>query len=467
MLHFYKIKLQTIIFLNLLFLNTSYASAIFEYVQGALANNPKISAARYKLLASEEGVKTAYNKYYPTIDLDFGLKTRFSKDQYSRTDRPEINSSTQYHSKYAAVSLSWKLYDSGVRKTTLELAKIEVQNYEINYKLVKQALIIQTLKLFTAWEKYSYLEKHYEDLKTIMTYYLDISKDKNSVFRNFLVTDRIQRKIDEYSQKAESVRNFANALSIELHHLTGKKPTPIKEMTASEIAEIRNFFNDLLLEKQLPSLDESIAYLKENNLTLLALKNSVNEENKKIALLIASNGPSVNLVLGSSYNSDRSKYSAHDDTDAARFTGQENSAAVVLNYRLFDKTRSSKYTEAHYQFLAVIDMAAQAEKDLIGQLLSVHANMISTRSTLQKLVTEYQNLKKEISQKFEEGKSQILNSKGKMDPEQNTDAMIEYFNNLEVKIKLISDQNESSFSSLIDYLNLVYDIEKYLELKKH
>ncbi|MCK6598471.1 MAG: hypothetical protein L6Q37_08930, partial [Bdellovibrionaceae bacterium] len=148
------------------------------------------------------------------------------------------------------------------------------------------------------------------------------------------------------------------------------------------------------------------------------------------------------------------------------FNSHENSASVVLNYRLFDKTRDSKYTAAHYQFLAAVDMAAQAEKDLIGQLLSVHSNMISTRATLQKLINEYQNLKKEISQKFEEGKSQILNAKTKINPDQNTDTMIEYFDNLEVKIKLISDQNESSFSSLIDYLNLVYDIEKYLELKK-
>ncbi|NUM58856.1 MAG: TolC family protein [Bdellovibrionaceae bacterium] len=461
-----KVKYYFIITLNLFFLDILSASTIFEYVQGALASNPKISVARYKLLASEEGVKTAYDKFYPTIDLDFGLKTRFSQDHYSKAERPDINSSTQYHSKYGAVSLSWKLYDSGLRKTALELAKIDVQNYEINYKLVKQALIIQTLKLFTAWEKYSYLEKHYEDLKTTMSFYLNISQDKSSVFKNFLIADRIQRKIDEYSQKAESVRNFANALSIELHHLTGKKPLPITQMTPEQITEIKNFFSDLLLAKQLPSLEESINYLKENNLTLLALKNSVNEENKKITLLIASNGPSVNFVVSSSYNNDRSKYYSNGDSDATRFNSHENSASVVLNYRLFDKTRDSKYTAAHYQFLAAVDMAAQAEKDLIGQLLSVHSNMISTRATLQKLINEYQNLKKEISQKFEEGKSQILNAKTKINPDQNTDTMIEYFDNLEVKIKLISDQNESSFSSLIDYLNLVYDIEKYLELKK-
>lgn len=45
--------------------------------------------------------------------------------------------------------------------------------------------------------------------------------------------------------------------------------------------------------------------------------------------------------------------------------------------------------------------------------------------------------------------------------------LILYFsiaNNLEEKLKLISDQNESSFSSLIDYLNLVYDLEAYLKL---
>lgn len=457
------LQLNCILFLVLCYSAASHSSAILEYVQGSLAHNPKTAAARYQLLASEANVKAAYAKYFPTVDLELGMKYNNSVDHiYSTT-----NSNSGYLSKnlFSTISLSWKLYDSGVRKTTVEIAKINVEGEELNYRMVKQALIIQTLKLFSAWQKVSSLHKHLVDLKNNLQYYLNISEDPKSIYFHFLVAERIKNKIDDYSLKAQALSNLSNSLAIELEHLTGKKPTQFIEMSSKEIAEFNNFFNDLLLKKQLPSLDESIEKLKLNNLSLLALRNSVTEANKTITQIIASHGVSVKLSLSTDISRSNATYSSDLHSADSNTFSKGSSAMVVVSVPLFNKTFNPTTEAATYQFLARTEFAAQAEKDLTGQLKSSYSNLVSTRSTLIKVIDEYKELQREIQNKFEEGKSKIASQPKNINADQNTDTLIFYFNNLEEKLKLISDQSESSFSSLIDYLNLVYDLEAYLGLK--
>lgn len=450
-------------FLILSFTFSTQASVIMEYLQGSLAHNPKIAAARYQLMASESNVKAAYAKYFPTVDLDFGLKYNNSIDQVYSSANSNTNSNSK--SLFSSISLSWKLYDSGVRKTTVEIAKINVEGEGINYRMVKQALIIQTLKLFSAWQKVSSLHKHLTDLKNNLLYYLNISEDPKSAYYHFLVAERVKNKIEEYSQKALTLSNLANSLAIELEHLTGKKPKAFIEMSPEEIAQFNNFFNELLLKKQLPSLEESIENLKLNNLSLLALKNSVNESNKIVTQIIASHGMNVKLALVADMNRSNSNYNTEMDSFDSRTLSRGSSAMVVVSIPLFNKTHNPATEAATYQYLARTELAAQAEKDLTGQLKASYNTLISTRNILIKLIEDYKNLQQEISNKFEEGKSKLASHPKVKNADQNTDTLIFYFNSLEEKLKLISDQSESSFSSLIDYLNLVYDLEVYLGLK--
>ncbi len=209
---------------------TAHAISVKDYVDGALASNPSTEAALKKIESAELGVAKALDAYFPKANLIYGYN-------YSTSNAGTTNSSSGSWGPSASITLT--LWDSGARKLAVNLAEVALRSSQLASLAVRQALIVQTMKVHSAWDGQSSLEYVYSGLARALDKLIAEINDSNRPTDSGL--RMLTAKRDELLQKKITARSAADTFAIQVEGISGIAPKPYVEDTREERATIHNF----------------------------------------------------------------------------------------------------------------------------------------------------------------------------------------------------------------------------------
>lgn len=416
------------------------AISVTDYVDGALASNPSTEAALRKIESAELGVARAWDAYLPKANLIYGYN-------YSNTSAGTSNSISGSWGPSASIAIT--LWDSGARKLSINLAKLALRNSQIASTAVRQALIVQTMKIYGAWDGQSSFEYVYAGLARALDKLIVQISDANRPSESGLRL--LTSKRDEYLQKMTTARSAADTLSIQVEGISGIAPKPYVEDTREERAEIHSFFMDLLLETPLPTLKDAEEALLQNNLALQASKYGIESTQLSQKLnFVSQTGVRIELIgssaltMGSrSVSNQGGAYVDHDISQRGRGVGVL--LTLPLNPQLLKTPRID-----HLNLSAAILSDEQLKKDLMTSMKSAHRNITLLREQLKQLTDR----KQKPSLKMTSYSDQEITS------------LMAYLQSVEEFSKQINTQGQTLFSSTVDLFSLIYNLESYLQTMK-
>lgn len=419
------------------------ALSIKDYVDGALRSNPSAEAAMERVRSAEIGVESARLAYLPKVTLNYSYSV---SNSYSGS----LATATSVGSP--VVSMSLALWDSGIRKYNTELAEAALKSSQIGALAARQALIVQTLKTYAAWDGQSSLEYTYHLLAKGITTLINGLKEENKLSDSG--RKLLESKREELLAKQQSARSVADFLSIQVQGISGIVPTPYVGTTQEEYSSITKFYNDLLLDQPLPTAEESESFLLENNIAIQASQMGL--ESAKLSQLIgraAALGPKVNLVGTLSSSRGSSETVAQGMTIDTPISQRGNSLGIVISIPL--DAQAYKNTERNRYELSASNLSHnQLVKDLKTAVRSSRANVSILRIQVGQLRDSLTNGTKPYSLNSDYSDVSLA-------------GFLAFLGTLEQKSVLLNGQAGILFSSTVDYISLIYNLETYLKGLKY
>jgi outer membrane protein TolC len=422
----------------------SYGISIKEYVEGALASSPSTEAALERVRSAEIGVEAARLAYLPKFILSYSYNQ-------STTVTPTITSKTWSTSPYVSVSLV--LWDSGVRKYSVELAESAYQSSQISARAARQALIVQTLKAYAAWDGQSSLEYIYKQMETAME---NLIRGWSKAGKLTEATRKLlEAKQSEYKVKQKSVRVLADILAIQVEGISGISPKPYVESTREEFAAITKFYIDLLLEKPLPSVEEAEQSLLQNNLSIIASQKGL--DSLRLSQLLtqaATIGPKVSVNASLSSSRGTNELLSNGMTLESPLSQRGNSIGVSVSVP-FDLQSIKNLGRNDHDRRAGELSHEQLVKDL-------KTAVRSSRSSISIVKAQVSQLREGLgATKFD------FKNFNKSEAEVSVANFVVYLSSIEQQMVTINSQAGILFSATVDFISLIYNLENYLQDLKY
>ncbi len=424
---------------------STQAVSVKEYVEGALKSNPSTTAALERVHSAEIGVEAARLAYLPKVSLSYSYNV-------SNINMPPIE--TKSKSGTPAVSMSLMLWDNGIRIFSIELAEEALKGTTLGVRAARQALIMQTLKTYAAWDGQSSLEYTYATLA------LGIEALRDGLAKANKLSDSgrklLDAKIDEYKEKQRAARIVADVLSIQVEGISGIIPIAYVDSSKEDIAIITKFYNDLLLERPLPSEEEAESNLLKNNLSIIASQNGIRSLRISQSLTRAATmGPKVSLTASLSSSRGKSEILSGDKGYITPIAQRGNSIGVTVSIP-FDVQGIKNLQKNGHDELASALTHDQLVKDLKTAVKASRVNVSIVRSQVAKM-------KETLFSSVDSSKDFF---KGDFSDANLTNFLV-YMGSVEQKAIIINGQAVSLFSSTIDFISLVYNLEDYLKDLKY
>jgi len=380
-----------------------------DILKKAKEHSYDLKIADYNILISKQGVRNARSEYFPHLNIGGGMEyTKNYRDVKESTvisiGDAFINPYTRYQS-VLGITVSYNLFDFGVRGGNLKIAKedVKLKELEINEKL--QEL---NLTLLDSYTKILIATKQIEINEQILAL-----EEKNLEMKKRLFNAKEISKIELNNEKVK-VNNIKTKIA-ELNSIKAEALSWLSFYTGEEY-DINNL---------------KVADLKKTNFDVLAFKDytksitwKIHEKNikkKELELQVVkrNNYPKINAygryyLYGSNHNN----YARSLGIEPSNF-----SVGASLNMPIFDGFKNSSNIEKTKLELKQL----QVERDkAIAQLTARLATMRSNLIYLDEQIDENNKTIIELSDK--EKSMRKLASKRLVSPIEKNDVMIELLN---------------------------------------
>ena len=270
-----------------------------EILKQAKAQSYDIQIADFDIFIAKQGVRTARSEYFPKINASVG--TEYNKNFKDVTSSAMsvvgdtfVNPYTRYQS-LMGITLTYNVFDFGVRKSKMDIAKEDIQIKELLEKEQFQELELTIIDTYT---KLYLLKKQIEINEKI----LELAK-KNLEYKTRLYNAKEISKIDLEDQKIE-VRKYEQRL-LELQSLAQETLNWITFYTKQE------YQLDNLIVKEVKKTEfnpmEFNDYTK--SLTWLIQEKEINKKELALKITKRNNMPKVNAYSRYYlYGTDHSSY---------------------------------------------------------------------------------------------------------------------------------------------------------------
>jgi outer membrane protein TolC len=417
----------------------AFAIEMKDYINGALNSNPSTEAALQKIKSAEIGVEAARYGYLPKAQI---------MENYNNTSTVGVPQSQRMQLQNPVLALNWTLWDSGVRKFSIELAEAAVRTNKLAANATRQALVVQTLKAYALWDAQSSLEFTYESLTKGLNDILLAMIKAGKVSEQSI--DLLKAKVTEFNNKKLVARVQADTFAIQVEELTGIRPKPYVDSTVEERQKISEFYKELLLDKPLLSLEDSLSQLEANNFALRTSMEGIeilklSQKLKRSAEL----GAKVTLTTSLSSTRGNSSTSMMGTTMEAPVSQTGKSIGISVLIPL--DAQAYKNNQANKANLSAAELTKdQLIKDLQTAVKVSHRNI----SVLRGQVTEVtDSLKKDIAAK----------SNFDLKSDQDVTNFVSFLTTVEQRSLVINNLGSTLFSSTVDFISLITDLETYFK----
>jgi outer membrane protein len=375
-----------------------------EAVDFALLHSPVFNSAKKSQVINELQYKTVYAKLFPSLDFSTtnGLENNIPfTDSANSSEIITTNPTAPWYSS-VNLGLTENLYDNGVTSTNIDIASLNKEVANINYKKTRDTL---TLNVASEFYHYSLLATLFEvheqqqvllnkQFKMLTSLYLQGFKPKSDYLR--LKIQVQQAEIDKISADSDRTQSRLNLLKI-LGVGEDSKETP----SFIPIASNRNEN----LQSRFPSQAPPVSGFYDYRLT--KVQEEVNEKN--VVLVEKNYWPQILLTSGVAYSNLN-----YINSPVSYASGNQLSwnALVTLNYNFWDWGSRKRDVE-------VAQLNRDIQKNSLDQnLISVNASIAAMMANLasvaqtyslnQELLTLQEESNHEVEVQYREGKATYL-----------------------------------------------------------
>lgn len=415
------------------------AISIQDYIQGALNTSHSAKAAIDRINENEVGLQAARAAYLPTGNLSYSV-TQIDSQSVLSQSMTRMNAGP-------TLSLSWMVFDSGIRKHAIDLARLAVNNSELGFISAKQGVIIQSLMTYNMWDAQSNTEYVYESFVKSTRFILSAISTSGKFSSSSV--ELVRQKLSEFEQKKASYKISADTLAIQVEGQTGIKPVPYIELNEKERVELFNFYTDLTLNRPLPSVDESLAILHQNNLSIRAMRLGIDVLHSSQKIARSAVGPTASIFASTGQTSTFTSMSSGGLRSDLSSSSRGRTVGVTVNVPLDAKSYIALKKQPYQDSASAHDLADLVRK-LETDIRSKHRQVTLLREEVEKnrsrLKTKYP--------------SQI-----DINNDQDVANFLSFFTSFEAEFLTILLQNQKLFASTVDYIGTIYVLEDYFQMQ--
>ena len=380
----------------------------FEHViQKAIDHSYDLKIADYNKLIAKEGIKGARSEYFPKLNLTAGTEyTKNFRDIFETTVMSVGENFINPYTRYQAVlgiNLTYNLFDFGVRKGNLDIAKEDVNIKELESEQKTQDL---NLTLVDTYSKIL-IAKHQIDInKEILKLEENNLELKNRLFNAKEISstelndekvkvERVKTKINELTSMMDEAFNW-------LAFYTGEQ----YDIEQTKVAEIKKADFDLTAYKD---------YTK--SVTWQIYEKQIKKKELELKVVKRTNYPKLYAYSRYYlYGSDRSSYKdSFGNVEPSNYT-----IGASLNVPIFDGLKNN--ADIHKTALELKQLQVERDK-AIAELMTKLAVMRSNLIYIDEQIENNNNSIKELNEKQKSVKK--LLSKKVVSPIEANDSKIE------------------------------------------
>ena len=251
-----------------------------EVLKQAKAQSYDIKIADFDIFIAKQGVRTARSEYFPKINASIGTEyTKNFKDlansAVSVVGDAFINPYTRFQS-LMGITLTYNVFDFGVRKNKMDIAKEDIQLKELlekeQYQELELTIIDTYTKLYILKKQIKINEEILELAKTNLEYkkrlYQAKEISKIELNEQEIEVQKYERKILELKALAQESLNWITFYTKKEYNLDN---LVLKELKKTEFNPME--FNDytksliwLIQEKEIKKKELALNVAKRNNL---------------------------------------------------------------------------------------------------------------------------------------------------------------------------------------------------------
>ena len=335
-------KNKLIIFIILLFVDSSYALNIDESIKSTIENNPKVKIAQEKLNESKEMIIFSKGLKLPSV-------TGTISGAYSNSDTTtkSLSSTSETFTDSYKLTVTKNIYDFGINDLEIERSKLLYDNEMIFFKLSIQDLIMDAINGYLTVINYEKsLESNIKNYDSVSGA-LDETKTRFNLGSATLY--------DLQNSEASYALASTNLYSAEQNLIISKKSfKKIVGKNPVDLQDILELNNNLKIDN---IIDNSL----KNNLNLLLIKNDI--KNKEILILKEkkSKKPSLDLT-GTGVYSDSGRID--DGTEST-----SGSLSLTLTIPFFDGGQDDSNIRKYQSQLLQDEIKLEDEKNNLEILI--------------------------------------------------------------------------------------------------
>lgn len=289
-------------------------TSLYQSVDKALKYSPHLLALNHQHDAVTSDLKRAFNRYYPSIDLELGYGLEQYSDSITRREGASPDNKDWDPLTDASLRLTQKIYDGGETRglISIQQALLDASSYQIQVAKQEIALdaIMAHLEVYRQRELLALAEKN---LKFYQDTFQSLSEMEKTGAGNIADVTQTQARMARAKSTVIMTRADLRRATANYTRATGTKPEGLA------FAQIPATLPD--------TLDEALIKMEKKNPELLLYTARVMEANARLELTYSSYRPKVNLELSSRYL---------DQYEGDTSWQNTNDAMVVLRWNLFD-----------------------------------------------------------------------------------------------------------------------------------
>lgn len=169
------------------------------------------------LLAKETSL--AKSQYYPTLSLNTGI-SNMGMDNFYAGDTPNMNQN--YSDAYVGLSLSFNIFNGGIRKRSVQIAKINEESAAVQTTQIQHSLNNQMLQMFSNYNVQKEILELADEKMVAAKLHLDLSeaKLKNGSINSFNYRDVQYIYMNAAIAKFQAIYNLISS-NTDLLRITG------------------------------------------------------------------------------------------------------------------------------------------------------------------------------------------------------------------------------------------------------
>lgn len=251
-----------------------------EVLKQAKAQSYDIKIADFNVFIAKQGVRTARSEYFPKLNASIGTEYTKNFKDYSNSivsvvGDSFINPYTRYQS-LMGITLSYNVFDFGLKKNKMDIAKEDVELRELlekeQYQELELTMIDTYSKLYILQKQIEINEEILELAKKNLEYKVRLF-DAKEISKTELNDQNIE--VQKYERKLLELKSLAQETLNWLTFYT-KQEYQLENLVVKELKEVNSDpmeFNDytkslvwLIQEKEVKKKELALKVAKKNNL---------------------------------------------------------------------------------------------------------------------------------------------------------------------------------------------------------